>query len=403
MSLRRRVLQLVPWLILPSLALAAPPRPRRHRRWKPPLTTVMYIVNQPDSIASFVAHADEVSIAAPQSFVMGASGFIGGNIPDQVLAVARARHVAVMPLVTNRGFSQPLISTFLDSPASRARAIRYLLYLARRDGDIGFQFDLEHIYYTYRRQYTEFFRETAIAFHRHHLILSAAVVGRLPGESAASAPQGGYANWGGAYNYRGIARYADFLSLMAYPQHGGFSGPGAVAGYKWVQRMLAYVGPRVPARKLSLGVPFYGIEWMPRARPQVASASLKSNPAPPGPAPNGWQVHGVSYSDVAALLASPDPAGAAHAERHWDAVSRSYYLTIPGPSGPGQIWYASASSLKHELQLMRRYHLTSLSAWRLGGEDPAIWVLLAGDFRIRHPRPPRYWGDFNRRSRWAAR
>ncbi|MGH9489024.1 MAG: hypothetical protein ACRD17_00810, partial [Terriglobales bacterium] len=231
MLLRRSVLQLIPWLILPSLALAAPPRPPHHRRWKPPLTTVMYIVNQPDSIASFVAHANEVSIAAPQSFVMGASGFIGGNIPDQVLAVARARHVALMPLVTNRGFSQPLISTFLDNPASRARAIRYLLYLARRDGDIGFQFDLEHIYYTYRRQYTEFFRETAIAFHRHHLILSAAVVGRLPGESAASAPQGGYANWGGAYNYRGIARYADFLSLMAYPQHGGFSGPGAVAGY----------------------------------------------------------------------------------------------------------------------------------------------------------------------------
>ncbi|MGH9527596.1 MAG: hypothetical protein ACRD2F_13040, partial [Terriglobales bacterium] len=102
MLLRRSVLQLIPWLILPSLALAAPPRPPHHRRWKPPLTTVMYIVNQPDSIASFVAHANEVSIAAPQSFVMGASGFIGGNIPDQVLAVARARHVAVMPLVTNR-------------------------------------------------------------------------------------------------------------------------------------------------------------------------------------------------------------------------------------------------------------------------------------------------------------
>lgn len=386
-------------LTVPCAVLAAP-RPRRHH-WKPPLTTVMYIVNQPDAIASFAAHANEVSIAAPQSFVMDAAGFIGGNIPNEVLAVARAHHVAVMPLVTNRGFSQPLISTFLDSREARARAIRYLLYLARRDGDIGFQFDLEHIHYTYRRQYTEFFRETAIAFHRHHLILSAAVVGRLPGESAASAPEGGYANWGGVYDYRGIARWADFVTLMAYPQHGAFSGPGAVAGYAWVQRMLGYVAPRIPARKLSLGVPTYGIEWMPRAA-RVESASLREA-TPPGPAPQGWVVHGVGYADVAALLANPDPAGAGRAERHWDATSRSYYLTVPGPGGPGQIWYSSAASLQQELGLMRRYRLTSLSAWRLGSEDPAIWPLLAREFRIRHPPPPRLWGTFDERSRWAAR
>ncbi|MGH9536014.1 MAG: glycosyl hydrolase family 18 protein [Terriglobales bacterium] len=402
MFARHWIARLVLALVALPLCLWSAPRPHRRRRWRPPLTTVMYIVNQPDSIASFAAHADEVSIAAPQSFVLDAAGFVGGNIPDQVLAVARAHHVALMPLVVNRGFSQPLMRTLLDSRASRARAIRYLLYLAQRDGDIGFQFDLEHIYYTYRRQYTEFFREAAIAFHRHHLILSAAVVGRLPGESAGSAPQGGYANWGGVYNYRGIARWANFISLMAYPQHGGFSGPGAVAGYDWVNRLLAYARARIPAGKLSLGVPIYGVEWTPRARPRAEAAGYGDGSTPPGPAPVGWSVHGVSFSDVATLLANPDPQAGA-ITRRWDALSRSHYLVVPGPNGPGQVWYADAAGLQQELVLLRRYRLTSLSAWRLGSEDPAIWPLLRRDFRIRHPRPPRLRGTFDQRSEWAAR
>ncbi len=398
MLVRHPAARLALALAILSTALCAAPRPRR-RRWKPPLTTIMYIVNQPDSIASFAAHAGEVSIAAPQSFVLDAAGFVGGNIPDEVLAVARARHVALMPLVTNRGFSQPLMRTLLDSRASRARAIRYLIYLARRDGDIGFQFDLEHIYYTYRRQYTEFFREAAIAFHRHHLILSAAVVGRLPGESVRSGPSGGFANWGGVYNYRGIARWANFLTLMAYPQHGGFSGPGAVAGYEWVHRMLAYARARIPARKLSLGVPTYGEEWTPRAQLRPAAGDGHE---PPGPAPAGWVVHGVSFSDVAALLAGPDPGGEA-VTRHWDPASRSHYLLVPTADGAGQVWYADAASLRQELRLMRRYGVRSISAWRLGGEDPGIWPLLRREFRIRHPRPPRLAGSFNQRSRAAAR
>ncbi len=106
-------------LVLAGTALAAP---------KPAITTLIYLVNRPDSIAAFRAHADRISIIAPQTFSMDARGFIGGEVPPEVLRIAAEKRVAVMPLVVNRGFNQPLMHTVLDAPESRARAIRYLAY-----------------------------------------------------------------------------------------------------------------------------------------------------------------------------------------------------------------------------------------------------------------------------------
>src|SRR5215469_16269323 len=105
-----------------------------------------------------------------------------------------------MPLVTNRGFKQPLMHTVLDEPESRARAIRYLVYYALRDGYLGFQFDFENIHYTYRDRFTAFFKEAAKEFRKHRLQLSAAIVGRESDTRDGNSP-GGYENCSGVYDY----------------------------------------------------------------------------------------------------------------------------------------------------------------------------------------------------------
>src|SRR5438067_1858037 len=179
----------------PGAAQAAPRAPA-----KPALTVIMYMVNRPEAVASFAAHASRISILAPQCFSMDAEGFIGGEVPPEVLAIAQRERVALMPLVVNRRFDQPLMHTMLDSADSRARAIRYLLYYALRDGYVGFQFDYENIHYTYRDKFTLFFQEAARAFHRHHLLLSAAVVGKYSDDRNAASP-GGFENWSGVYDY----------------------------------------------------------------------------------------------------------------------------------------------------------------------------------------------------------
>ena len=347
---------------------------------KPEITTLMYLVNRADSIASFRAHAALVSIIAPQTFSMDQKGFIAGEVPAEVLRVAAENHVAVMPLVTNRGFKQPLMHTVLDSPESRARAIRYLIYYALRDGYLGFQFDYENIHYTYRDKFTVFFREAARAFHRHHLQLSAAIVGRHDDTRNSNSP-GGYDNWSGVYDYVAMGRVADFISVMAYAEHGATADPGPVAGLPWVTAISKYSAGTIGSRKISLGVPFYGMRWEAIAPP----------PEAPG---RKWRGRSARYPDAAAALQSAEP--------QWDDARSSPHVSFDTNGHRTELWFENARSLQAKLHLAHEMGFIGISAWVMGQEDPSFWDSLDG-WRIRHPRKALVTGAFDLRSKRAAR
>src|SRR5215469_4096542 len=351
---------------------------------KPEITTLMYLVNRADSIASFRAHANRVSIIAPQTFSMDEKGFIAGEVPAAVLRVAAENHVAVMPLVTNRGFKQPLMHTVLDTPESRARAIRYLIYYALRDGYLGFQFDYENIHYTYRDRFTVFFREAGREFHRHHLQLSAAIVGRLDDTRNSNSP-GGYDNWSGVYDYSAMGRVADFISVMAYAERGATADPGPVAGIPWVTAISKYSAGTIGARKVSLGVPFYGMRW-------------EAIDPPPAGVPSGpvrkWRGRSARYPDAAAALKTT--------ELQWDDAQSAPHVTFDTNGHRTELWFENARSLQAKLHLAHDMAFSGISAWVMGQEDPAFWDTLE-DWQIRHLRKLLLTGAFDARSKRAAR
>jgi spore germination protein YaaH len=348
---------------------------------KPAITTLIYLVNNSTSIASFRDHADRISIIAPQTFYMDAQGFVQGEVPAEVLRIAAERHVAATPLVVNRGFKQPLMHTVLDTAESRARAIRYLMYYALRDGYQGFQFDYENIHYTYRDKFTQFFREAAREFHRHGLQLSAAVVGRQDDTRKTNSP-GGYDNWSGVYDYVEMGKVADFISVMAYAEHGTNDNPGPMASLPWVTRIAEYSAGTIGAKKVSLGVPFYGTRW----------EATDPNATPP-PA-RKWRGRSSRYADSAKVLAT--------AEAQWDEALGSPHVTFDTAGRRTELWFENARSLQAKLTLAHEKGFVGISAWVAGQEDPAFWDSLDG-WQVRHPRHPVATGSLDGRSKRAAR
>ena len=353
----------------------------------------MYLVNRPPSIASFEKNWRYISIIAPQSFSMDTQGFVTGEVPAAVLQAARKHRVALMPLVTNRGFNQQLMHAVLDSPESRARAIRYLLYYALRDGYIGFQFDYENIKYFYRDRFSRFFHEAAREFHKHGLLLSAAVVGKYSDDRNAESP-GGFDDWSGVYDYPRLARDADFLSIMAYPQHAGFSDPGPLAGLPWVQKIVHFTRLNMPARKISLGVPLYGFHWIALASgEQPSQAAFAQDNA--GPAAKKWTGRSSVYTDTSAVIASNAP--------EWRGDEHAHRVTFTDAAGRHELWYEDARSIAPKLELAASQKLAGVSGWVLGQEDPAVWELIGRSYRIRRPRVPILKGNLDQRSKAAAR
>ncbi|MGI9543617.1 MAG: hypothetical protein ACR2MX_10190, partial [Cyclobacteriaceae bacterium] len=70
---------------------------------------LFYLVDTPESFASFQSHIDQISIVCPQTFLVSKEGVITGMVDPRILKIAKDNQVRVMPLIVNKGFNQQLL------------------------------------------------------------------------------------------------------------------------------------------------------------------------------------------------------------------------------------------------------------------------------------------------------
>jgi spore germination protein YaaH len=309
---------------------------------------MFYYSNDSLGLASLQAHADAMTVLAPQCYGLDRAGVLHGQLPAGVLDATRRAGLPLMPLVTNPGFDRATAHALLHNPQAQERAAKSLAQVAERDQYLGWQLDFEGIDPADKLAYTKFAARVAARLHHDHRLLSVAVVPRFsdtfPDNSAPGFHTG---EWGAAFDYRGLGRVADFLVLMAYDQHTPLTPAGPVAGYDWVEAALNYAVRRAPPSKLLLGLPFYGREWIETS--------------------NGTTAHSLAYKDVKHLL--EDPA----CECHWDDLSMTTWFQWREGETLHTAWFDDARSLREKLKLMQLDHLRGYAAWRLGVEDPEFW------------------------------
>jgi len=210
------------------------------------------------ALEDFRAHADQISIVSPQAFRTDSLGHVEGSVYPEVLEIARAHHVRVIPLIVNPGFDQALLHALLVNAEARQRTIASFIALAGEHGFAGWQFDYENFHVDDRDAFTAYYRETAAAFGEAGLSLSVAIVPTDGSLGTTSFQRYMQANWRNGFDIAALAEAGDFVSLMTYAQHGGPTAPGPVSGLPWMRRMLDHGLARgVPLEKISLGIQTY--------------------------------------------------------------------------------------------------------------------------------------------------
>jgi spore germination protein YaaH len=315
-----------------------------------------YSTDTEASVQSFLAHADRISVVAPQSFSMDSTGIIWGRVDPRVVAKAREARVKLVPLIVNPGFDQAIFHHVLTTPDVRRRAVRNIAALCRDNRFDGIQFDFENISVTDRDAFTSFSREVADSLHRINCTLSAAVVPRsseYPGPT--SYHKWIYDNWRGAYDYKALAGFMDFLSVMTYSQHTRRTPPGPVAGYPWMEGTIRYLlSIGVPAAKISLGLPSYSSYWYATYDAQGGARSTGT---------------GLSWEAATGMLAKNG------AQPIWDARQKEAYAFWENDGLYEWLFLEDARAFEARLELVRQYRLRGYSVWVLGQEDPKVWTL----------------------------
>ena len=317
-----------------------------------------YSVGHDASTESFVAHADQIDVVAPQVFAIERDGRIRGHIDPRVVQTARDKHVKLVPLVVNPGFDQALVHRVLTVPIVRRRALHSLADLCRDEHLDGIQFDFENVNVADRDAFTAFVREAVDSVHHAGCTLSAAVVPRAsdaPGSTAYE--QWLFENWRGVYDYKALADTLDFISYMTYAEHTGGTTPGPVAGFAWMEACLQHLlALGVPPAKISLGIPSYSDWWYPFYSEKTGARS---------------EGRDIPYARAESLLT----AHGAHAT--WDETQQSPYAVWSDHGLFNYLWIEDARAFAAKLALVRQYHLRGYSVWVLGTEDPLVWPAIA--------------------------
>jgi len=305
------------------------------------LEKIFYVApyNIVKGVASLQQNWQNIDIVAPQYYSISSKLYFQGKLPIKLNQVIAEHNLKVMPLVTNANFNQKTIHNLLVSPNVQNTFANTLVTIAKKDNYIGWQFDFENINYQDKDLFTAFVQRVYPVFKKNNLIFSVAVVPRISDYENTNA----FKNWGGVYDYKAISDSCDFVSLMTYDDDKSV-GPSASVAY--VNSVLAYVKDKIPAGKLSLGIPLYYWKWSVVKDKKIGTGF---------------------YSNVLAIISSY------RCDTGFDPALGVSWLTYFFNNNQYKVWYENADSFRQKISIVKDNNLRGFSAWLLGGEDPAIW------------------------------
>ncbi|EFI42233.1 glycosyl hydrolase family 18 protein [Peptoniphilus sp. oral taxon 386] len=237
----------------------------------------------------------------------------------------------------DNSFNADLTHEVLSKSSSRYILATKTLRLAKRYGLSGVNVDFENTKIEDRENITQFVRELSGMFHSEGLKVSVDVTPQISSDVTKE-----------PYNRKELARFCDYVILMAYDQHWASSKKaGSVAEYKWVEGNLNVLFRQIPQEKLVLGVPLYSRLWSENDS-NVKSSSLSMN-----------QVKNIIESKGSSIS--------------WDDVSKQDYTEYSENDKLYKIWIEDAKSIEWKTSLINKYNLAGIASWRKGFETSDIW------------------------------
>ena len=229
----------------------------------------------------------------------------------------------------------------LSYTSKRTKLIEGLIAEALALGADGINVDLEQIPSDAGEDYIEFIRELSIPCRANGLVLS--VDNYVPKDYNAH------------YHWKEQGIVADYVIIMGYDEHyGGSQEVGSVASINYVEDGISTMVQSVSPEKVINAVPFYTRIW------ETSGGEVKS------------QAVGMSAAET--FLAERGVTAS------WDETTCQNYAELQDGDAFYQVWLEDAQSLEVKMNIMKKYGLGGVAAWKLGYESghPEVWEVLSG-------------------------
>jgi spore germination protein len=300
------------------------------------------------SFASFQQHANVITHVSPTWYTMDKDQSITGQADPAVVAFARQRGIALVPLIKNKQFSPTVAHDILANSTRRAKAATNIADLVSANGYDGINIDFEGPFGESRARLSDFMTRLSALLRPRSKLLTVNVVPQLKPASQYSST-----SWAAPYDYTVLGQVCDQVMVMCYAYSG--STPGSLSPLWWLQDATTYALGQVPALKLVVGMSFYGRHWITKDA-KVTHTDLKQ-------------------AQAVALLAQ---SGAKLERPARDMTPR---FTWTDAAGDHVVHYEDAKSLAAKLAVVRAAGVAGATFWRLGQEEATQWKVIKQGLR----------------------
>ena len=308
--------------------------------------SVGYIYNSPNAYSSIVRGTNgSINVVSPTGFDLTFDGRLTLSFPIDKSFVdeMHQKGIQVTPFLSNHWVSSKGKAA-LDNPERLVASLKEIIL--EKDLD-GVNVDIENIPSEYRDKLTYFVRRLREELPR----------GKQISIAVAANPNRLTNTWVAAYDCGALARYADYLVLMAYDEHGQGGAAGPVASFGFVEKSLKVILEEVSRDKVVLGIPLYGRYWKEEAEVGGDALTLMA-------------IEKLMKDKKLKPILDQNSLSVSVTFEVIEGEEESYYGL---ESGIYTIWYENEASIKAKLKLINDYDIKGSALWALSQEEKSIW------------------------------
>lgn len=289
-----------------------------------------------DTLQSVTAMTEGLNVISPTWFkVCDNEGGFTSLASAEYVNRAHEMGLEVWALIENIEYKDSIdMYAILSSTSTRAKLIDNLVSTVQEYNIDGINLDFEQISMDCGEHYIEFIRELSIPCREKGIVLS--IDDPVPT---------GYTSH---YNRREQGIVADYVIIMGYDEHyAGSEEAGSVASINFVEGGIEETVKQVPADKVINAIPFYTRIW------ETTGDSISSQAVGMDMAEEYIRAHNIDVE--------------------WDETTCQNYGEYKSGDTLCQVWLEDEKSIEVKLNIMEKYGIAGVAAWRLGFEKPIIW------------------------------